>query len=386
MKKCLILIFCFFISFAFSFKTAKASDEKINIDDSINSILDGINEENLSDLNDTLDGLFRDGKTLKERILSFISGGENFDFNDLFIYFTGGVSGVLHTVLEIMCYVIFIGILCTTLNKIISKNSDKNENNIIYFICYAIVVVLSSKLVSSVFNMAINAIDKMNKTIDLTFPLLITLAEFSGGFGNVIFKPLYSVLSFLTSSFCESFLIPLLSCAGVCVVIGNISSTVKLNSLKKSILSLVKWSIGIITLLFSIFITAKGAVNSQYNGLSFKVLKYATGSLIPIVGGFISGGIDVLLASSVLVKNSFGLILVVYVFLTVGSVGISILLASFLIKFTVSVCEPLIDNKFIEFSNGIGDVFSCLSAVIFLCGFAYILVCFSVIGSTALII
>jgi stage III sporulation protein AE len=137
---------------------------------------------------------------------------------------------------------------------------------------------------------------------------------------------------------------------------------------------------------FTIVLTAQGIVNMQYNGLSFKILKYATGSLIPIVGGFVSGGLDLLLSSAVLVKNSFGLIVVIYViFHSVGS-GVVILIVSFLLKFIISLAEPLLDNKFVLLINGVCEIFNYLTAVIFICGFAYVLVCFSIINSTALII
>ncbi len=387
MKKLLffLLLFLFVITLPITVVNAEEK-QTLDIDSSVNAILDGIDDKTFEELNDTLNLLFNDDKSIKDRILLFITGGINLDVNSFFRYFTSGYSGIINSVVEIMCYVLFVGILCTVINKIIAKNNDNSEKNIIYLICYALVVMLSAQLVSKVFDSAILTIDKMNKTIELTFPTLITLSEFAGGFGSILFKPITGVLSVITSALSKSFFLPLLYSSAVCVIVGNLSNTVKLNSLKKSLLSLVKWSLGILTLSFTVFMTAQGMVNSQYNGMSFKVLKYATGSLIPIVGNFISGGMDVLLSSAVLVKNSFGLILVIYVFLTVGGAGISILITSFIIKFMISVCEPVIDAKFVEFSNGLSDVLSCLSAVIFVCGFAYVLVCFSVITSTALII
>ena len=247
-------------------------------------------------------------------------------------------------------------------------------------------MVLTSQMVSTVFYSAKETIISMSKTIDGCFPLLITLSDFSGGFGTTLVKPLTGVVSLISSVLCSQVLLPLLSTCLIAVVIGNFSTTVKLDSLKKSLLSLVKWILGIITVVFSVVITAQGIVNSQYNGLSFKILKYATGSIIPIVGGFISGGLDVILSSAVLVKNSFGLILVFYVLFSVIGAGLSVLIVSFLIKFAVSICEPLLDASVVKLLNGIGEVFSYLTAVILLCGFSYVLVCFSIINSTALII
>ena len=246
--------------------------------------------------------------------------------------------------------------------------------------------MLCVRLIDVVFSTSFSSIEKMANTVDVAFPTLLTLSEFSGGFGSGIFKPMSYIVSLLSSTIIKNVFFPILQATATCVVVGNLSNAVKLDSLKKSLLSLIKWSLGIITILFTVFLTAQSFVNMQYNGISFKILKYATGSIIPIVGGFISGGMDVLLSSAILVKNSFGLMLVFYVLLTVGSAGFTVLVISFILKFAVSVCEPILDERFVKLLNGIGEVFSSLTAVIFVCGFSYALVCFSLINSTALIL
>ena len=124
----------------------------------------------------------------------------------------------------------------------------------------------------------------------------------------------------------------------------------------------------------------------QYNGASVKILKYATGSLVPIVGGFLSGGVDVLLSSVLLIKNSVGLIAVIYLLLYVGSSGISLLLFSFAIKFVSSLCEPIIESKFLTCITKITDVFNLLSSLIFICGYVFILVVLSFISVTGAVI
>jgi stage III sporulation protein AE len=368
-----------------TFSTVSAQ-ETGEIDGAINDILGGISDSDFNNISQILNENFNENKTIKEWIVLFLTGEVKFDVTMLLSLIKSSFSGVVDKVYKILLYVIFIGITFGIFNVINCKKSGNSEKNIIYFISYSLVVVLASQIVSSVFYSARQEISDMSKTIDGCFPLLITLSDFSGGFGTAFIKPLTGVVSILSSVLCGNVLLPLLSTCLISVVIGNISSTIKLDALKKSILSLVKWILGIVTLVFSVVITAQGIVNSQYNGMSFKILKYATGSIIPIVGGFISGGLDVILSSAVLVKNSFGLILVFYVLFSVISSGASILIVSFLIKFVVSICEPLLDGNVVKLLSGIGEVFSYLTAVILVCGFSYVLVCFSIINSTALII
>ncbi len=384
MKKTFIIVLIFTLIFL-SINTVYAQENN-DIDSSINDIISGIHEQDFIEITDFLNGKLNKKFTLKEWLINFLTGDGGLDFTKIISALTGSFNEVISSVSEVLLYILFIGILCTLLNVINLKNTGSNEKNIIYFICYSLVVVLSAKVIGSVFSTTVSAIENMSNTVDGAFPMLITLSEFSGGFGTAVFKPLTAIVSLLSSLIVKNLFIPILSTTATCVIVGNMSTTVKLDSLKKSLLSFIKWALGIITIVFTVIIAGQGFVNMQYNGLSFKILKYATGSIIPIVGGFISGGMDVLLSSAILVKNSFGLILVIYVFLTVANAGITVLIISFILKFAVSVCEPLLDERFVKLLNGIGEVFSYLTAILFVCGFSYILVCFSLINSTALII
>ncbi len=388
MKRVVLVVIIVFISLLINVKPVNAQeiDKNESFDESINEILLGINEDDFAELTVFLNDLFNGNKTLKEWVVAFLTGEETVDLDNIKKFLSGAISNVLTSVLEIVCYVLFIGITYTISNIIICKKSDNYEYNIIYFICYSVVVTLFVFVVSKVFESATESVNKMTKTIEVVFPLLITLGEFCGGFGVGLFKPITAVSSFLSSVLFSNFYIPIISTCFLCVIVGNISSTFKLNSLSKTLLSLIKWTIGIITIVFSIVLASQSLVNSQYNGLSFKIFKYATGSMIPIVGNFISGGLDTLISSAIIVKNSFGLILVLYlIFIAIRS-GITILLTSFILRFFISLSEPILDNKFITLTNGVCEVLNVLSATVFISAFSYILVSLTVMNSTSLII
>ena len=282
--------------------------------------------------------------------------------------------------------VIFIGILYTILNVINCRKSDNNGNNAIYFICYSMVVTLYTKLVYEVIDIGSTLTENVNKTVEIAFPIIITLSEFLGGFGVGFSKPISATVTFLSSELLSNFFLPIISVCFITVIVGNISDTVKLSNLNKTLLSLLKWVIGIITTVLTLIMATHGLVNSQYSGLSFKILKYATGSIIPIVGNFISGGLDVLLSSSILVKNSIGFLTVIIILFTVLKGGITILLTSFILRFSISLCEPILDEKFTKLTGGVCEVLNVFTAILFLIGFLFIVLCFGFINSTALII
>lgn len=388
MKKAIIIIISLISLFLICTINVYADEtiDKENFDETINDVLEGINEDDFIEITELLNSLFSENKSLKEWVITFITGENLFDVKSVFIYLKESFYSVFNSVVEIVCYILFVAIIYSLVNIINFKKTDNSENNAIYFICYSIVVTLFVYVVNKVLVEATQSVEKMTKTVEVSFPLLITIGEFCGGFGVGLLKPITAISSFLSVVLYKEAFIPILSTCFVCVLVSNISPTIKLNGLIKTLISLVKWVIGIITIIFTIALTSQGLVNSQYSGLSFKIFKYATGSMIPIVGNFISGGLDTLVASAIIVKNSFGLMIVVYLLFVALRSGVLILLTSFVLRFFVSLAEPILDIKFVNLTMGICEVLNVLCATVFISAFSYVLVSLTVINSTSMVV
>ena len=349
------------------------------------SLLSGIDEEDFENLTTILNDFFGNKLTLKERIISFITGEIGLNFTTIKNYLLNKISIVFKSIISVAGCVIFLGVLYNLSNIIISKTSGNNEKYAVYLICIFVIISLFSKLIFSVFSTVKDSVETICKLLEIAYPVLVALCEFSGGFGVNVFKPLTASITVVINLVLSNFFIPILSTSAVCVLISNISPTIKLNNLSKSLMSLVKWLLGIITIVLTFVITSQSIVNSQYNGLSFKILKYTTGSIIPIVGNFISGGLNVLISSAILVKNSFGLLVVIFIIVSACGNGLILLISSFVIKFLISLCEPIIDERVVNIGVGVCNVISIASALVFVSGFIFCLVCFSLISATALI-
>ena len=199
-------------------------------------------------------------------------------------------------------------------------------------------------------------LNNISNLITIIFPSMFSLIMLIGNFGIELFKPFTAFLCFFSSNVAKSFFFPLLSIISLVTIVSSFNEDIKFDNLKKTLLSFFKWSLGIITALFSILLTCQGFSNIQYNGISVKILKYASGTLIPIVGNFLSGGIDVLLASSVLIKNSLGIFSLLYILLISVSSALNLIIFSFVVKFLSSLSEPLLDRRFINVFNSIGEI------------------------------
>ena len=387
LKLIYVILAFFVIAVLFIPKTTTyASQKELNADEIINEIISGINEEDFVEIVDAINGFFNSNYTFKEFLVTFLKGEINFDTSTILNVIYSSFKTVFASVSSVLCALIFLIVLQYLSNVIISKNKQNTEKYTIFYICYSLYIVLLTKLATGVFSYAVQSIEKVVKINNLTFPLMFSISGLVGNLGVNLCKPLTVFISFFGSSIVTNFFVPILSLSLTAVLIGNISDGIKLDALNKNLLSFIKWTLGILTVLFTCFVTVSGLVNAQYNGASVKVLKYATGSLIPIVGGFLSGGVDVFLTSALLIKNSVGVIAVIYLIITVFGSGVLILILSFLIKLIISICEPIADKKFVNAVMGVTDIFNYLAGLVFISGFMTFLTIICLILSTSTVI
>ncbi len=362
------------------------SNNQVDSDKVVNEVLEGINENDFEEMTNELNLLFNNKKTLKERLIDFFNGDLKLDGSLIFNYFKTRLFGVSSNFLSSIIFVIVIGILCTLSNVIICKINDNTMKNTIFFICYLVVVLIIVAVLNNLFEYTLNSLNNVYSLVNIVFPIMFSLVMLIGNFGVEMFKPFTAFLCFFVATISKTFYIPLLSATSQVCLLNGVSDAIKLDTLKKSLTTLFKWSLGLIVGIFSILLTCQGLTNIQYNGISVKILKYASGTLIPVVGNFLSGGIDVLMSSSIIIKNSLGIFSLIYVLFNSLVSGLSLVVFSISLKFIVGISEPLLDNRFVTLLNSIADIVSNLSALIFLSGFMFIITILFVITSTSLVI
>lgn len=389
MKK-LCIIFSVFIIFLSVFYignfTKTYASENVNSDQVIGDILSGIDEENFQELVDELNLFFNTKKGFREWVYYFFTGQLNINSNMILEYLKDKFLSLSTTFFDVVILIIIIGIVCSISNIIIAKNCDNTMKNTIFFICYSLSVFLTISIITKLFTFTENTLNNITKITTICFPVIFSLILIIGNFGVELFKPFTVFSCLFATTISSSVFLPILSVSCAVSMVGSINENVKFNVLKNSLLHLYKWGLGIITGIFSILLTCQGLVNVQYNGVSVKILKYLSGTLIPVVGGFISGGVDVMLSSSIMIKNSLGLFSLIYILITSLSSSINLLVFSFVLKFLAGVGEPILDSKFTNIITLIGEVATNLSSLIFLTAFMFVILILFVILSTFLIV
>lgn len=361
--------------------TAYAEDNDVekSIEDTTYEQLDNLNLndfQNFADKYGVYDGSV---KLAVEKILNgssdvLSSSGISSLFNALIKDFVGFLPALLSAIV-----IAFLGGILKNSKSGFLKGST---SDIINFVCFASILTIILVFIKNYFTEAKNIVTGLTELSDITFPLMLTFMEISGA-GNAS-----STMTFLAGTFSNvimnviTFVVfPLILAIIVLSIVGNLSSSVNLNKLKKSISSTASWLLGIMFGLFSIVLTGCGIVGINMDNISTKAVKFALSGYVPIIGGYLSSGMDYVLAGSIMIKNSVGLVILIIMFSLIILPALKILLFSIALDLTSGIISPIGDARQSEMLSSLSGSLKLLVAVILGVGFLFFIMILFAISS-----
>ena len=132
-----------------------------------------------------------------------------------------------------------------------------------------------------------------------------------------------------------------------------------------------KWLIGVCVSVFGLFFTAQGIGAATYDGIVRRAAKYAIGTGVPIIGGFLSGGFDLAVAGSALIKDSVGYLAMILLLAVVFKPLILLIASNLLFRFTAAVSQPLGESRISDFLSETADNINLVLAALLMAAFLY---------------
>ena len=274
--------------------------------------------------------------------------------------------------LPIIASIIAISILGGMVGNLKPSSGGKSIGNIVHFVTYGVVIVFLGTTLVELIALTSKTLTSLKSLMDMIFPVLLTLLTAVGGSVSVgLYQPAIALLGNIFISLITYFLMPLFIFSIVFSVVGNLSNNVKLDKFVAFLQGTFKWSIGLLFTLFLGFITIQGISASAVDGLSIRTAKYTIKSYVPIVGGYVSDGLSIIMASSMLIKNAVGTAGLLLILFSVISPVISLILFMLSLRFMAGIIEPIGDKKTANFVSDISKSMSMLIALIVAVSFMY---------------
>ena len=334
----LIVVLCLFFSCRTEFVFAESgNDNSLKLSQVVMQVLEGVDFGELESVVEELDtlDLFKSG--IKDKVSQILSGDFFTDYSNLFKKIINVLIVDIREFLPFLFTILAIGILASLVNEFKGSN---DTSDIIHFVCMCVMVITIIFVFKDILSLVSVTLNTLLKQMEILFPILLTLMTAIGSFTTIsIYNPLVAVLTTLVGFVFDKLLFPIFIVVFVLAILGNLTDTIKLNKLQSFLTSVFKWTIGIIFTLFTGFLSIQGITAGRYDTVSIKATKFAVKSYIPIIGSYISDGMDFLVLGSVLVKNTIGLVGVFILFLTVISPIVSIVV----VKLGFQLCGAILE-------------------------------------------
>ncbi len=377
---CMILMISLFSIFT-PLTTFCIDDTTVEISEDLNSsIIDELNEIDFSGLNGVIED-FQNNTTnifsidnIKSKVYSIISGENAVSYSSFFASIFSIFLEMIVKYLPMLSLIVAIGVISNLLNGIKSKFNEKSTSGLIHLVCFLAVVVLTIGMISSLSKISMNSINSMVSQMNAIFPILLTLMIGIGANASAgVFQPIVAIISTYVADFFTYLILPLFMVSFVFGIINNLSDNIKLDKFSAFISSLFKWCVGLVFTLFFAVFTIQGISAGTFDSLSIRTTKYTIKSYIPIMGGYLSDGMDLILSSTILIKNAIGLVGVLMIISTILSPLLEIVVFSLLLKLVSAILQPMGNNKTSNFLMSTSKSITMLSSCIIAVGFMYLI-------------
>lgn len=377
----LLCILIFLFAVISPLKTYGSITNSVEIENELNNkVIDELNQIDFSELNKIVDE-FNNKKSnifalenIKSKIYSIISGENAINYDSVIANIFSNLIELFLKYLPLLSVIIAIGVLGNLLNNVKSKFNEKSTGNLINIVCFMAVAVIIIGIIKNLLTTTGESLTNMVNQMNVIFPILLSLMVGLGANATAgAFQPIVAIMATYVADFFNYFVMSLFLLSFVFSIISNLSNNIKLDKFSAFISSLFKWSVGaIFTLFFAVF-SIQGISAGSFDSISIRTTKYTIKSYVPVMGGYLSDGMDLILSSTVLIKNSIGIVGMLLILTTIISPILEIVVCSLMLKLISAVLQPIGNSKISTFLSEVSKIITMLSSCIIAVGFMYLI-------------
>ena len=311
---------------------------------------------------------------VRDLIRALVKGEIPLDTANLLSYFAENALGALSGMLASLLTVMIIAVMSSVLSGLTSGFVQKQTIEIVHYVFYTLVVSLVFVKVGAIVKECRAFCDGVSKLTDSVFPPLITLmSALGGGVSSSIYKPQIAFFTAIISKVFGNVILPLFIASIAFCLIGNLSSQIKMDKIQSAIRYSSTLIVSTVFGLFLTYLTIAGITGGMVDGVGIKAAKFVLSGYVPILGGYLSQGFDLISAGCVLIKNSIGMIGILCVIFMIMKPILHVTIYSFALKLVASFVQPLGDKRISDFLYSVSNATKILVTAILGSGFVMIL-------------
>ncbi|MBQ8429176.1 MAG: stage III sporulation protein AE [Clostridia bacterium] len=344
---------------------------QVQLEEAIREQIENLDLEKLQAYVDSLSGEV--GESVGNRLIEYIKGAD-FDYGTFGKEFLLVLFSKVAELIPAFACIMAIALLSGLLTSLKSGVTNLSSGEIPFLVLYlGSLIPLLSILITSL-SKTWAGIQEMNKQMQLIFPLMLTLMAVSGGtVSAAVCKPAVAFFSTVIASILYEVVFPLTIVIIVFSIATNFTKELKIDRFAVFFKGINKWIIGVSVSVFGLFFTLQGVTAATYDGVVRRAAKYAIGNGVPIIGGFLSGGFDLVVAGTVLLKNALGSFAVFLMVVVIFEPLILLISVNVLLRLSSAVTQSLGDGRISKILGDTADNLHYCTACLLMTAFLYFL-------------
>lgn len=314
--------------------------------------------------------------SVSDKIRSIING--EFDSAQSFWQVVGSlfsetVSGLMPELISIFVVLVILGLIRKTSGGLISESTD----SVVSFVGVTVVILSVLAMVVGCYKQVYQMLSQLSVLCEVVSPILLTLLIANGGHTvSSVCQPSMVMFSTGVIEIIKNVVLPLSIFALVFAAVSNISTNVRVSKASSFLNNTAGWVLGIVFMLFSAVTTVQGISAASIDGVSYRAAKFAAKNYIPILGGYLAEGFDIVVASTSLIKNAFGVVTLLVLLFTVIQPIVAVLSVNLGLQAVAALSEPVVDEKYVKILNGVSKSLTFLSVLVLAVAFMFCILIF----------
>lgn len=374
MKKILLMIICsiFMMEPIYAKDTGNSdNDELILIQEEQNAYIE------YDDIQDSIDKNFNGAVNFKEIVGQVLKGEYHLkdnEFNQLILdaLFFDSKSNI-----AILMRILVISIIAAIFKIFSDSFENKQVSEIGYFVVFLVIITMALQSYNLLNESASELVEKSSHFIEALVPSLMAVTVMSGAtISSVLYGESLLMVIGIINNFVLKVMMPFLYVLLAFVLINALSDESILEKGIELMKKIYEWTIKIVIGLFVALYGLQSFGVPVADGLISRTAKQSI-NIVPVVGSTLSQVSDMVLSSGAMIKNAFGIgVIITLILLTLFPV-IKIAVIALIYKVAAVITEPIADSRIVDCLSNIGDVCFLLLGTV-------VLVLLLLIGSIAI--
>lgn len=278
-----------------------------------------------------------------ERTLKALRQGQlPWDAGDLFGALLRALAGEVITNGGLLLRLLVLAVLLAVLQAIENAFDNEAVARAAYAVTYLALIALALVSFRDALAISQQAIQGLVDFLLASLPVLLTLMASTGALATAgILHPLVVATAHSTSVIIGQWVLPLIFLAAVVDIAGHFPVGTSLSGLSRLLRQAALLILGLAGTVFLAVVAIQGAAGTVADGIALRTAKYLVGAFVPVVGGMLADSVELVVTSSLLLKNAVNLLGMLAVFALVAFPLLKLVALVFVYRLVAAAIQPV---------------------------------------------